>query len=101
VSLAEDRTRLAALGLWVRVVRVTRRWSQEQLAAAAGLDRTCVTRLELGRHAPTVITVRRLAGALGMSLAELLDGPPPGGGRTPPHTERKHPRQNGASHGNR
>ncbi len=72
MSPAPNRVRLAALGLRVRVLRVARRWSQEQLAAAAGLDRTCVARLELGRHAPTVITVRRIAGALDVPLGELL-----------------------------
>jgi transcriptional regulator with XRE-family HTH domain len=74
VNAAEDLALVAALGLRMRVVRVARGWTQEQLADAAGLDRTYVTRLERGLHAPTVVTVWRVARALEVSFAELLDG---------------------------
>jgi transcriptional regulator with XRE-family HTH domain len=72
VTSPADRELLAAVGLRIRVAPVARRWTQEQLAEAAGLSSSCVARLELGRHALTVVTVRRIAGAVGVSLGELL-----------------------------
>jgi len=69
--------------------------SQEDLAFRAGIHRTQVSLLEGGRRMPRVFTLVCLAGALGVTPNDLLDGivwepivsvtgglvvtPPPGG----------------------
>jgi len=63
---------LSAFGLAVRHVRTGLGLSQEQLAAASGLDRTYVSGLERGRRNPTLTTQQRLAAALGMRVADLV-----------------------------
>jgi transcriptional regulator with XRE-family HTH domain len=56
----------------VRRLRELRALSQRELAARAGLSVTTVNRIEIGRRKPIPRTVRKLAGALGVSPEELL-----------------------------
>ncbi|MEV0269702.1 helix-turn-helix transcriptional regulator [Hamadaea sp. NPDC050747] len=63
---------LAAFGLAVRRARTELGMSQERLAAIAGLDRTYVSGLERGKRNPTLTTQKRLAAALGVSIADLV-----------------------------
>ena len=67
-----DHVYLARLGLRLRVLRVERHLTQDQLADRAGLHRTYVSRLERGQHNVTVLILGRLAGALGVQCQELL-----------------------------
>ena len=46
--------------------------TQEQLAAAAGISRTYLSRLETANHDPTVGVVERLAKALKVKPTDLL-----------------------------
>jgi transcriptional regulator with XRE-family HTH domain len=46
--------------------------TQEELAFAAGVDRTFVSRLERGIRQPTITTLFALADALGTSAADLV-----------------------------
>jgi transcriptional regulator with XRE-family HTH domain len=46
--------------------------TQEQLAHKAGLSLGYTQRLEAGRHDPPVSTLRAIAKALGVPVAELL-----------------------------
>ena len=62
---------LVAFGSAVGEVRRRSGLSQEALAQGAGLQRTYVNEVERGRRNPTLITVARLAEALGISVAEL------------------------------
>ncbi|MCA7889714.1 helix-turn-helix domain-containing protein [Burkholderia contaminans] len=55
----------------LRALRKERRISQEALAFDAGLDRTYISLLELGRRSPTLETMLAIAHALGISLTEL------------------------------
>jgi transcriptional regulator with XRE-family HTH domain len=48
--------------------------SQEALANEAGLHRTYVSAVERGRRNPTLVSLSRLAKALGISVSELLVG---------------------------
>jgi transcriptional regulator with XRE-family HTH domain len=48
--------------------------SQEELAERAALHRTAVGHIERGTRLPRVDTVVKLAGALAIAPAELLDG---------------------------
>jgi transcriptional regulator with XRE-family HTH domain len=52
--------------------RVSRKLSHEDLAKAAGIHRTTVSRIESGQMRPTLEVVCCLAKALGMDFAELV-----------------------------
>ncbi|HEY7591393.1 MAG TPA: helix-turn-helix transcriptional regulator [Candidatus Limnocylindrales bacterium] len=62
------------LGRGIRVLRQRRGWRQEDLASAAGVSRSVVARVEqgLGDRLP-VVTLARIAGALGARLVARLD----------------------------
>lgn len=63
---------LEALGVAVRRLRICRGLSQEDLSAAAGLDRTYVSGIERGLRNPTVATLLKLSEVLGTTQAKLL-----------------------------
>jgi len=48
--------------------------TQEEIAFRASLHRTEIGLLERGGRIPKIDTAAKLAGALGVTLAELLDG---------------------------
>jgi transcriptional regulator with XRE-family HTH domain len=56
----------------LRKVRQKAGLSQEKLAELAGLHRTYVSSVERGRRNISLENVQRLAGALGVSMAELM-----------------------------
>jgi transcriptional regulator with XRE-family HTH domain len=68
--------RLAKFGEMVRMLREARGWSQEELAAQAELHRTYVGGVERGERNPTLLIVFKLARALGVPAATLLEGLP-------------------------
>ena len=53
--------------------------SQEELAERSGVSRTTITDLELGKRKPHPKTRRKLAEALGVEPAELMDSETGGG----------------------
>lgn len=59
-------------GLAVRRRRVLAGISQERLAELAQVERAYVSALERGKRNPTLLTQQRLAGALGLSLHQLI-----------------------------
>ena len=61
------------IGTALRSRREARGLSQEALAKKASVTREYVNKLEAGHHDPTVGTLSRLARALGVPLAELLE----------------------------
>jgi transcriptional regulator with XRE-family HTH domain len=63
----------AAFGRALRSARMERGFSQEALGFACGRHRTYVSALERGTSSPTLQTVVRLARALGVDAAELVD----------------------------
>lgn len=60
-------------GLTVRSSREERGWSQERLAEEADLNRSYLGEIERGSVSPSLVTVAKLAGALNLSPARLLD----------------------------
>jgi len=58
----------------LRSTRLSTGISQEELAARAGLHRTYVGSVERGERNISLDNIERLAGALGISLTELLGG---------------------------
>jgi methanogenic corrinoid protein MtbC1/DNA-binding XRE family transcriptional regulator len=63
---------LLAVGRNVQELRGGRGWSQQVLAAEAGLDRTYISAVERGRQNLTVGALLSLARALGVPIADLL-----------------------------
>jgi len=60
------------LGPQLRRLRQARGMTLDALAAAIGMDKGYLSRLERGQKAPSVATLLRLSAALGASVAELL-----------------------------
>ena len=60
------------LAVKLKALREQRGLSQEELAAAAGLSRTYLARLETARQDPTLSTIEKLAKALKVDVAKLL-----------------------------
>ncbi|MBA1373661.1 helix-turn-helix domain-containing protein [Sphingomonas ursincola] len=58
----------------LRQARCAAGLSQEELADAAGIDRTYVSALERCRYAASVDVIERLADALNVTAAYLLKG---------------------------
>lgn len=66
---AYEAARLAfELGAAVRELRVSRRWSQAELASAAGMTQSAVARFEAGGTIPTLPVLGRIAHALDADL---------------------------------
>lgn len=65
---------LRQVGLRVKLLRVTRGLSQEELGVEAGVSRVTVGSIERGDHPASVLAYRRLAFAFGVRVSELLDG---------------------------
>jgi transcriptional regulator with XRE-family HTH domain len=61
-----------ALGQALRKLRTGRGWTQADLAQYAGMDRSFVSLIELGRNSPSVGMLVRLCQALGVPTAEVI-----------------------------
>ncbi|MBF6414305.1 helix-turn-helix domain-containing protein [Nocardia cyriacigeorgica] len=61
------------LGRRVRAARLARDLTLQELADAAQVSRSMVSEVERGTKVPTVLVLDRIAGALGTSVARLLD----------------------------
>ena len=48
-------------------------YSQQQLSALSGISQQAISKLEKGKSSPSEYTMRRLAAALHIPLAELID----------------------------
>jgi len=66
---------LRAIGLRIRAAREDRGWSQETLAAEAGLDRSYMSGIERGARNLSVLKLTAVADALGINVRNLF---PPG-----------------------
>ena len=71
MAAGESQIYALVLGRVVGHLREQRAWSQQQLAAAAGLTQPTLSRIERGQVLPDAFTLRQLAGAFGMTSAEL------------------------------
>lgn len=69
---------ITSFGSTVRQLREQQGWSQEALAERADLNRSYVGELERGKAIPSLLTLKKLAGALDLSLTSLMA-----------HTERR------------
>ena len=65
---------LRAFGYAVKKLRESRGLTQEKLAEKADLDRTYLSDIERGSRNPGIKNVAKLAKALGIPTAQLLEG---------------------------
>ena len=65
---------LLKVGKRVRSLRLDRGWSQEELADRSGVNRSYMSRVELGKSDVSLSVLHKIARTLGISLAELLTG---------------------------
>lgn len=67
-----ERAILREFGERVRSARELRGWTQEELAAEAGLDRTYVGGIERGERNLAILNINKLAVALGDGFSGFL-----------------------------
>jgi transcriptional regulator with XRE-family HTH domain len=65
----------AAVGRRVRAERSRRAWTLDELAARSGVSKGMLVQVEQARCNPSIATVCRLADALGVSVASLVEAP--------------------------
>lgn len=56
----------------VRRLRLARKWSQEDLAAAARLHQVQVSKIEVADNNTTIDTMQKIANALGVPIKDLF-----------------------------
>jgi len=61
------------MNLSIKRYRLIRGWSQSRLARESGVSQTYISELEAGKWTPNVSVLRKLAAALGVPVAALLD----------------------------
>lgn len=69
----KDEVYLRKLGEKIYALRKEKGLSQEQLAERLDTKHTQIGRLERGETNPTIVTLRRIAKELGVTLNELLN----------------------------
>ncbi len=62
------------LGMRIKYLRGLKKWSQEDLALEAGINKNYLSDLERGTRNPTVKALEKIANALGINLSELFKG---------------------------
>lgn len=60
------------VGAAIRKLREAKGITQEELAGAAGMMRSNISRIEAAKHRPTLETMERIAKALKVSVADLI-----------------------------
>lgn len=65
---------LVILGKRIHDLRAARNWSQEEFAHVSGLHRTYIGQIERGEKNISFDNLSRVANALGVNLAGLLEG---------------------------
>ncbi len=73
ISIMSDSKILNKFGTRIRQLRKDCGWSQEEFAAECELDRTYVGSCERGERNIALRNIEKIANALGVSIAELMD----------------------------
>jgi transcriptional regulator with XRE-family HTH domain len=70
--MRQKHAELVNLGNTIRALRQEKGFSQEAFADEVDLDRAYVGRIERGENNPTVLTIYRIAKALGVTPRKLF-----------------------------
>ena len=89
VSDGTSQTLEASLGNRLRSIRHRRRATLRAVADRAGISESFLSQLERGRAGASIATLQRIAGALGISVADLFE---PDGARGRPRVLRRESR---------
>lgn len=81
--MERDEVLLQAFASELKARRTKLKFSQEELAYRAKVNRTYIAKLELARNQPTLTILRNIADALEIALPELLQNTLVRYGRTP------------------
>jgi transcriptional regulator with XRE-family HTH domain len=63
---------MGKFGELVHAARDARKWTQEDLAGHAGVDRTTVGTIEQGKGNPELLTINKIALALELSFSDFF-----------------------------
>lgn len=74
VGMGEKNSILIKIGQNLRKARERKGWSQERLAFECKLHRTYVGSVERGEYNVTILSLKKLTKAVGISLKEALRG---------------------------
>lgn len=64
---------LCKLGSKIRILRNTKKYSQEKLAELSGLDRNYISLIENGKANPSITYLKQISEALDVDLNELFN----------------------------
>lgn len=70
--MSRNNQLLEAFAAELKARRTAQKWSQEELAFRAQINRTYIAKLELAKNQPTLGVLHQLAFALNSELPELL-----------------------------
>jgi len=65
---------MATVGKTIKKYREDKRLSQEVLSGLAGVDRSHLSKIELGLRSPTVTVLYKIADALEVKASDILRG---------------------------
>jgi len=68
----EKRDSARKLGANMKKIRLAKKMSQGDLCRKLGVDRAYMSNVENGKKNPTLATIEKIAGALGVSVGVLL-----------------------------
>lgn len=61
------------IGIKIKFERIKKGLSQEKLAELANLDAGTISKIERNATSPTIVTIEKIANALGLTFLELVD----------------------------
>ena len=61
------------IGLKIKLLRIERKISQQDLAAACNFEKSNLARIETGRTNPTVATLLKICQVLDVSISQLFE----------------------------
>jgi putative transcriptional regulator len=68
-----ETTYLICLGKKIKEIRLSKKISQTEVAYRCGFDKSNYNTIESGKRNPTVISLLKIAKALGVNLIDLLN----------------------------
>jgi transcriptional regulator with XRE-family HTH domain len=74
-AVPDPREVTVAVGRNVRAERLRKTWTLDDLAARSGVSKGMLVQVEQARTNPSIATICRLATALGVSMASLVEAP--------------------------
>lgn len=65
---------MPSLGEEIRAARIKSGMTQEELATCLHTTKSAISKYELGKREPNLVQIRKIAVALGITVADLVDG---------------------------